>query len=337
MEIEKLHNRKYNYVIFGYGGLYLYSYSDVIGVEGVKFIKYLPTHNYIEKVIRKIHFSPKINKYLDLPFKKVWNYSFFQANFANNKPICFIFFNNWVILNEEINYTDYLRKKYTNCKLVWFLQDVLAKQYRLYNHKRLNIDTIKKKFDLILSFDKTDCEKYNLIYHPLVFSSYHGSIKELPHSDVYFLALAKDRLKVILQTYEVLRDAGLVLDFYLVGVKEEDQKYKDEIHYIQSMSYEENLQHIIHTNCLLEIMQKGSTGYTQRGAEAVCFGKKLLTNNTRINEEPFFISDYISMFSTPEDIDKDFLKRIPDVPNVDYRYKHNMSPWELLDFIDKKL
>lgn len=55
------------------------------------------------------------------------------------------------------------------------------------------------------------------------------------------------------------------------------------------MTYQENIQHTLHTRCLLEIMQQGGLGYTQRVMEAICEGKKLLTNNSTIKEAPFSI------------------------------------------------
>lgn len=314
----------------------LNSYSDLFNNEWVEYVSNF--RSYIRfKCFHRLHTSREINKIFNIPLKRIWNSRYCKAKFNSDKPICFIFFSNWVSFNEEIHLTDYLRRHYPNCRLVWFLQDMFDKQRKLYSGDKLDYDIVCKQFDLIISFDKSDCEKYGFIYHPLVFSTYHGEIKEMPQTDIYFLAKAKDRLPEILATYEVLRESGLLIDFYLTGVKEEDQKYKDEIHYIQSIPYEENIQHILHTKCLLEIMQRGSTGYTQRGVEAVCFGKKLLTNNTRINEEPFYRKEYISMFDAPENIDRCFLSEIPIIENIDYQYKHKMSPVELLEFIETRI
>ena len=175
---------------------------------------------------------------------------------------------------------------------------------------------------------------------PLVFSSYHGKLKNMPYSDIYMLAHAKNRLNDICRVYGVLKDNGLKINMLLAGVAPEDRKYRDEIIYLESgrkISYEDNLQYVLHTRSILEVMQANGAGFTQRTCEAVCLGKKLLTNNTYIESAPFFNSTYISTFTTVDDIDLDFVKKIKEPVDVDYHYKEKMSPIELLDFIEERL
>jgi len=45
------------------------------------------------------------------------------------------------------------------------------------------------------------------------------------------------------------------------------------------MPYEENLEYIKRSKCLLEIMQEGGNGYILRTCEAVAYNKKIITNN----------------------------------------------------------
>lgn len=98
--------------------------------------------------------------------------------------------------------------------------------------------------------------------------------KKMPYSDVYMLAKAKNRLNDIFKIYTILKDNNLKPNLLLAGVDIQDQKYKDEITYLnKSIPYEENLQYIFHTHCILEVMQKNGIGFTQRACEAVCLGK----------------------------------------------------------------
>ena len=143
---------------------------------------------------------------------------------------------------------------------------------------------------------------------------------------------------MIFKIYTILKDNNLKPNLLLAGVDIQDQKYKDEITYLnKSIPYEENLQYIFHTHCILEVMQKNGIGFTQRACEAVCLGKKLLTNNPHIKNEPFFNLEYISTFTSPNDIDSDFLKKIKDPIDINYHYKEKMSPIELLNFIENYL
>ena len=91
---------------------------------------------------------------------------------------------------------------------------------------------------------------------------------------------AKNRLPEIISAYERLCSFGLKCDFHLVGVEEKNQVHKDNICYISGMDYQTNLQHILHTKCLLEVMQQNGTGYTQRMCEAVALDKKKLLRIT---------------------------------------------------------
>lgn len=114
----------------------------------------------------------------------------------------------------------------------------------------------------------------------------------MPYSDIYMLAHAKNRLNDICRVYGVLKDNGLKINMLLAGVAPEDRKYRDEIIYLESgrkISYEDNLQYVLHTRSILEVMQANGAGFTQRTCEAVCLGKKLLTNNTYIESAPFLI------------------------------------------------
>lgn len=71
------------------------------------------------------------------------------------------------------------------------------------------------------------------------------------------LAKAKNRLNDIFKIYTILKDNNLKPNLLLAGVDIQDQKYKDEITYLnKSIPYEENLQYIFHTHCILEVMQK---------------------------------------------------------------------------------
>lgn len=329
---------KYNYVIFGSDwDLYRFAYSDLYELDNVRYIPGMRAgFSSFKKYFFKFHFTPKINKYINLPFKEKWASSFYKDSFKDKKPICFLFFSNWVQY-ENLYLIEYLREKYINSKFVWFLQDLFDLQ-RTYSHnKPINIEAKKKSFDLIISFDSGDCERYGFVYHPLVFSSFKGKVENMVESDVYFLGQAKNRFSKIISVYEKLRSSGLKCDFYIVGVDKKEQVYTDEIKYNQRLDYAQNLQHVIHSKCLLEVMQKNGYGYTQRVVEILGLNKKLLTNNPIIKDAPFYNPEYISTFNSPDEIDINFLNHIKDNKLIDYKYKEKISPKEFLYFIENNL
>lgn len=320
----------YNFVVFGDDwDLYKVSYSDISKMENVR---YIPTPTYFKspmyELLFRLHWSPKINKIINLPFKSVWNSGYYKCDFPNANPICFVFFSPWCKF-ESTGLLEFLRKKYPESKFVCFFQDLIDLK------KDINIYHLKTVFDLVLSFDQAESHKYGLEYHQLVFS--HFPI-ELPSKkndcDIYFLGHVKNRFDKIINAFEYFKSHNLKCDFYLVGAEKNEQVYPEEISYIEAMSYIENLQHIVSSKCLLEIMQQGGHGYTQRMCEAIAYDKKIITNNVEVKGAPFYNQKYISVYSDITDIDINFFN---DNANVDYNFKEQISPKELLSFIENKL
>jgi len=332
-------SRKYNFVVFGSSwDLYLHSYSDIMYLSDVRYISESIRYNMMRRnSLYHLHLG-NLNKYVQIPFKSIWNHCYFPNDFADNKPICFLFTGSWMRLNKFIHLTDYIKKTYPDSKTACFITDLVNTQRYPYTDEPLNIEEEKKSFDIMLSFDHKDCENYGFLYHPLVYSVIDENADSRPVSDIYFLGQAKNRMDEIIQIYEKLRQTNLKLDINLIGVPCEKQRYPDEIHYLDSfMTYYENLQHLLNSKCVLEIMQKNGHGFTQRCVEVVGENKKLLTNNPEVIEAPFYNADYISHFSSADDLDFGFINRISSDEIIDYNYKEKISPIELIDFIDSYL
>lgn len=327
---------QYNYVIFGADwDLYRFSYSDLFNKGYVKYFDSIESIFGIFSPLYKLHFSEKTNRYFRIPLKNVWNRLYFRSKFQNQeKPICFIFMGYWPRIVEQTDLIKYLKKQYKHSKFVLFSQDLVQTKQTIYTHEPLQQRHFRY-YDMVLSFDHGDCEKYGFIYHPLVFSRYESTIKE-PKNDIYFLGQAKNRLNDIIEAFEHLKTLGLSLDFNLIGVDESRQVYTDEIHYISGMSYLENLKHVENSKCLLEIVQGGAIGFTQRGCEAVCLNKQLLTNNSSIIQEAFYKQEYITIFNDIKEVGNDFIEKIRN-NEVNYSFSDKMSPIELLEFVDQRI
>jgi len=335
---------KREYVIFWSDwDLYRQSFSDVISLGNVQYVgrplMYLDRFNrrlydfvhcehdgFVKKMIHRIVKAI-------LP-KDYWLSFHFDKKKVHQKSYTFIFSRGWLLFHKDL--LIYLKKYYPRAKYVLFLCDLFDTEKKDDNH--LNLQTIKKDFNLILSFDQNDCKKYGFTYHPLVFSSYRGEIKDMPMHDIYFLGQPKNRFKELISCFERFWEYGLTTDICLIGVKPEEQVYKEKIQYSDDfIPYEENLQRTIHAKCELEIMQKGGAGYTQRMCEVIALDKKIVTNNPLIHEAPFYNPDYIFQIKSAEDITKELCEKIKENTHVDYHYKNNISPIELLEFIDDRV
>lgn len=332
--------------------VYRHSYADVMNMDNVRYIdspkdvlhgiklllyNTLWGKSYISKGIRKMIkiIFPLLK--LEIPDRSMWFHYIAEENYFKDnssiKDAVFLISDYWLGVS---TIPQSLRRKYPQARFVTHLCDLIESY--LGNK---DVKAIKETFDLILSFDRRDCVKYGFIYHPLVFSEYRGTLDNtMKYYDIYFLGHVKNRFTDIIKCFEKCWELGLTTDFWLVGVPQAKQVYKDKIHYIDFMSYDENLQHVLHSKCELEIMQQGGTGFTQRVCEVISMGKLLITNNTSITETPFYNNSYILQISSEEDITIDFAKRIKEMSQdtyVDYHYKDQISPISLLKLIEYKL
>ena len=322
---------RYNYVVIGTDNdFYEISYNDIKNTE---FSRYINKRIYLQSklinFLHKAHTNPNINKLIDLPFKGFWNRFVFKDDFNEDKPICFLFFGRNLEIDNGI--IQYLKVKYKKSKFVYFFQDLVSKSP---SFKQFNANEL---FDIILTFDHNDARKYGYLYYPLVYSLYSSKKNNtFPESDLYYVGKAKDRLNTILDVYKLFTSCGYRCDFHITDVNDKSQMiYPDKISYNKPISYVENLERIKATNCMLEIMQGGGSGYTLRYCEAIMYDKKIITNNKEILKADFYDDKLIQYFSQPSDIDITFPKSGQYAYNI--KFKENLSPINLLKFIDARI
>ena len=275
---------KYNYVICGDKGFYEYAYFDIMHLDNVVYysspIDSLPKKLY--KMLARINYSRKINNYIVRPFDNLITPNLYPQNFTDGRPVCYIiFFQTFHLLDKD--YFMSLKKRAKDSKIVVFFQDIIA------SRPNFDIESVRTFADLLISYDKGDAEKYQMAYMPTPYSYYKvDDSPKIPNSDIYFTGYAKTRYKQVFSVYERCREQGLKCDFNLVGVPLNEQIYKDDISYDCPLTYYENLQHVIKTKGILEVMQEGADGYTPRLWESIMYEKHLFTNNSLIEKSVFY-------------------------------------------------
>ena len=319
---------KYNYVVVGGPGFYEVAYNDLTSLPNVLYYKSFVDgiQSPLMRLLTKINFNLKINKYIKTPFKKFVFPQLLPSEFNDNKPLCFLFFNlHFAVINTE--YIDYLRKTNPNAKFVLYMHDIVSSlQY-------YDIDEYKRKFDLVISYDQGDCDEYGLEYFPTPYSKL--PLSEIPPQtsvDVYFCGKAKNRYTEIIDAYNICKSNGLSCRFYIHSAPEKDRLISDDIIYDKSISYIENLSNVISCRCVLEIMQKGAQGFTPRLWEALLYDKHLLTNNTSIKDSKYFNPTQIHLTDNMEDIKGWIYGKTPKSD-----FEEDKSPLKLIDFIESKL
>lgn len=301
---------------------------DLENIEGIHLVNY--PLDYASYPIRKFAYmyqSRKLAKYIKLPQRLLYPF-FFKYPFKNEKPLCFVVLDRYFITG---NYLSFLKIKYPTAKFVLLHRDLM--RFCRQNAAEGLMDW--PYFDLEMTFDANEAKEYGMSH----FEEFESKIEvprsnDYPKSDVFFAGYVKDRLPNLLKAYEIFISAGLKVEYYLTGVKQEEREPHPGIQYADKpISYSEMLFRTVNSRCVLEFMQDGAVGNTSRFIEAVMYNKKLITNNYSIRSSEFYNSNYIQIVSNASDIDPFFI----DDYNVDFGYHDQFSPIHLIEQIDKEL
>ncbi|NLE63818.1 MAG: hypothetical protein GX612_08285 [Bacteroidales bacterium] len=323
-----------NFVIFGTDADFFTPFTDAfLQMPNVVYNQgRIHVSSSIIRLIYKLHMSTQLNRVVKLPFKSIWNGLYYRNEFLDMHNLCFLFFANryWMC---DVNYPAYLKRHYPGCKLVIMFNDVVDKYFERF--PSFSIDYVRKNFDLVLTYNKLDEAKYGFQYYPTFWSRIPvNENTKFPESDILYVGAAKDRLGQLLSCYGFFIEHGLKCDFHITGVPQNKQKYADRISYNKPISYNEVLERVQRTKCVLEISQQGALGFTPRTMEAILYNKKLISNNPILIGTKFYNKNYVFYFSQIDDIDIEMIKKID---KVDFGYNGEYSPDKLLKFIEEVL
>ena len=194
-----------------------------------------------------------------------------------------------------------------------------------------NPRNLDEMFDLVVSYDKEDSIKYNIGYCPTSFSEIRIPVPTKISTDVYFLGKAKDRMAKIVEVYNLLTNKGLVCDFYVSGVTDKEKYSYSGIHFIEKMSYVDNLKHVASSNCILDIQQGNAKGFTLRIWEAINFNKKLITDNNEFCMSEFYSKDFVIKIDEIANLD---MKSIVSRDCCSNKYAEFIRPTRLIEYLD---
>lgn len=186
------------------------------------------------------------------------------------------------------------------------------------------------EWDNIYTFDNCDAKKHGFKYLGFCYYSNHAiSNQKTSSSEVFFTGgLKGGREQMIYDVYTFFKCQNIKCDFFLMPFRNTDVKLiEGPTYYYGWKPYQEILEHVSNSNCILEIVQDGQHGASLRYFEAVTMNKKLLTNNNSIVDFPFYNPRWMKIFKTIEDIDIKWIKEIDD---VNYGYNNEFSPKNLI-------
>lgn len=293
----------------------IHFYNDIVPIKGSSIIKSLCN----------AHYSQRLNKKWRLPFKCIWFNKILKSININeeNENYLIVYDRNKLLYN--LNFFSFVRKKKPGIKIFYLFSNIV--KYTGANELGI-LNKLNLYFDQVFAFDKVDAEKFNFSYFPLIYTPCMSMDSNYPECDLFYIGKAKDRYDQLIKVFEKAQLEGLKCDFNIVGVPKEKQLYSDIIHYDHFLSYDEVLNRIMNSKCLVDMIQGQSTAFTIKTCEAIIYNKKLITSNENVKDEIFYNEDMILVFTGNESI-SDFLSK-KAIPFSD-KSKSLFSPYTLFN------
>ena len=290
--------------------------DDIVVLDGPVYFR-----NKFTKLAYKVHNSHKFN----LPFKSFWHKkkmsSLWRIKFQEN--VCYSI----VILDRALALIDkemlFELKKNHHIKLILCLVNPINSSSGSLALSRIS------EFDSIFSFDKQDSVKYSLNHFFQIYSKIECDFNGEVEHDIYFVGVDKGRAKLIYECEDKFKEYDVKYNLTLVYSKKKREfslaNYKSSY-----IPYSEIIVEIQKSNCILEILQEGQAGTSFRYVEAICYNKKLLTDNPNIVNFPYYNPKFMKIFKCVDDIDYDWIKRKEE---IDYSYKGDFSPLRFIEMV----
>lgn len=294
---------------FGY-----YTNFSNAGINDKDVFLYYGIKNKLLNKLYQVHNKWEFNKRHELPMKYFW----FNACLSNipdvgEEDIFFVFLEVFMLAYSK-SFIKTIKMKYKNPHFVFYFINPINDD--IWN----KFLTIKDEYDLVSTFNRKDSIQYNIGFFPDF--PYKINIvnpsKDFPTSDVFFVGASKGRLRRLIDIYEKLSQNNIRCDFHITGVPKEEQIYSDCISYNHIISYDEVLQRVANTKCVLEVLQEGCNYFSIRTIEAFQNKKKLLTTNAEIITTSYYNPEVVQVINQNNDIDIGFItKEVLDSQFVD--------------------
>ncbi|OXL26640.1 hypothetical protein [Psychrobacter sp. DAB_AL32B] len=251
--------------------------------QKVCFLGFFPDYEYlffkeIENETLDISFFNPIDitetkkwfKKLPRYFKNKYHRKLIKKHIKENTNTTFIFTEHRLVLQSILNYLENVTKP--DFRGVLLIRNPLND-----NHKvRLLLPQLEKYDVNIFTFDKVDAERYGYRSYSQ-FASKLSQVSDITITyDFSFVGRDKGRSEMLNNLKTQLEDMGYRCNFDIRSI---DQP---------NISYIDYLKVSLSATCMIEILQENQSGMTLRAIEAMLYGRKLLTNNTNIKEEPLY-------------------------------------------------
>ncbi len=309
---------------------YIQRRGDILVDKDIEFLVFLPATDYYylpyfqlfqyENVHVEFSYSNSnlaISKLVGIFSAKSPYVKYSKVKYDKNKKYVIFFDGQYALASRE--FRQYLQQTYPGCQIVFHLGDLIKTK------TGIDIDNIKEFADLVVTYDHNDAEENQLTYHADPYSQLPEEMLtgQYEKSGMIFYGFAKNRADEIMQVYDKLTNNRIACDFSIPDLKDEYCEKRPELANAHFTPYIDYLKRVQKTDCILEIIQKGSRGCTFRTWEAIAYNKKLITNNPSVVEEKFYNPQFIQVIDNADSIDVEW---ITQNVKVDYGFADNLSP-----------
>jgi hypothetical protein len=171
--------------------------------------------------------------------------------------------------------------------------------YQWDSMKRMHYEDLLPVFDKVATFDPIDSQTYGLTYLPLFYTKVVADLRNMAEEEQYdllvlgmFLPERYEGLKKLI-VYAQVNNLSLKYHIYLEKLHYYTQKMKGKsidlgLCSFNSLSYQKVLALYRKSTVIVDFSNVNQAGLSMRVIEALGAGKKLLTTNEKIKEEPFY-------------------------------------------------
>lgn len=245
-----------------------------------------------------------------------------------------------LFLNGSLQYHGYLdytlrryKKQFSNLYYVLYYLDSM----QMLASRNADWLLHRNVFDRVYTIDPEDARKAGAHYWNTIYSKDDHYKKIAVKKHLYFCGLPKGRIELLQACAEKMVKHHIEGNFELIDYDRQKPEY-DSTGILKIYTQEKFIRYPtmlakeLEAKCVLDIVQPGQSALSLRAYEAVCYNRKLLTNNKTILSFKFYDSRFMQYFEKVEDIDWNWVKE--DI-EVDYHYNGEFSPLRLMEDIIK--
>ena len=220
-------------------------------------------------------------------------------------------------------------KKYTS-KLIGFFNDSISRYPR-------TVDVLNY-YDEIFSFEKKDCEKYNLQFATnFIYNLTEKKEQENFEFDVFNISSKDKRSEIIFRIAAILKSVNISHKLILFSKKPAQIKNSVEI-INKTINLETVNEYIKKSKALIDIHREGQNGLSFRVFESLGWHKKLITTNQNIVNYDFYNPNNILVINSEKiEIPLSFFETNYEEVSNKILHKYSINGWIDLVLLKNKV